>query len=57
MHTGQALFPLKIKPAISRVWKKLLATEAQAIWLLHLVYRDEIDVLYFYFILHNNNNI
>jgi len=32
MRTGQALFPLEIKPDIFRVcpWKELLATGAQA---------------------------
>jgi len=37
MRTGQALFPLGIEPVIPRVrlWKELLATGAQATWLMY----------------------
>jgi len=37
MHTGQALFPLRIEPDIPRIcpWKKLLATGAQAIFFIN----------------------
>jgi len=36
MRTGQALFPLGFEPDIPRVrpWKELLATGAQATWLI-----------------------
>jgi len=44
MHTGQALFPLRIEPDIPEVrpWKKLLTTGARVTWLkIHLFFKKQ----------------